>query len=323
MFTTFLLSSSLFILPSHPLTVEEVVSIALEHNPETKGTWWNAKRAVHSRDKAKSAYFPTVDLDLGVTHGKEFEFINGPNRKFTETSGSLTLSWLLFDFGERSSGVKASIKALEAANWEHDFAVQKVMIETLRTCYSVLHDQEAVDAATVSRDDAKKMLQASRDLQEAGFSSMSDVFSSRAMVADKEIELSRYKANLDIDKGELAALMGKDAGTSFELAPLSQIKPPLIEDTQLLIKRAKSHRKDLLAKQANAEEADWLLEKATLHTFQSLRQKPQARLLITTTITPKVQIIASGSAFISLSLVALRASTTAKSPTLTHKRLEL
>lgn len=270
MFTLFILSTSLLLaepakaepLPDHPLTISELVGIALANNPESKIAWWRAKRAASSLDVAKSAYFPKVDLTLGASHGKEYAFINGPNKKFTQTEAELSLSMLLFDFGERSSEAKMRQCALEAANWEADFSLQKVMIHTLEQAYNVLHAQEALYAARITRDDAKKMLDASVDLQNAGLSPITDVYTSRATFAEAEMNLAHWVAELDIRKGRLLQILGFSADKPITLAALSAHCPPKKEQTVLLIARAKEKRLDLLAKAAKLQEAHASLEKS-------------------------------------------------------------
>ncbi len=270
MFIAILLSSAILSsapqeakpLPDHPLTLSELVTIALANSPDSKVAWWNAERAASSIGAAKSRYLPKLDLDLSASQGKEYEFINGPNRSFTQTGADLTLSMLLFDFGERSSEVAARTKALEAANWEADFSLQKVMIRTLERAYRVLHAQEAVQAAIITRDDAQKMLDAAVQLQSAGFTPISDVYTSKATLSEMQMNLAQWQAELDIRKGELAQDLGYSADKHFTLSPLSSLTAPKREETKVLIAKAKEHRKDLMAKAAKLQEAHALLDKS-------------------------------------------------------------
>ncbi len=266
MFIAFLLSSSLLLtqpdaLPDHPLTISELVSIALEHNPDSKIAWWHAKRAASSLDVAKSAYFPKLDLDLSASHGKEYEFINGPNKTFTQTGADLSLTMMLFDFGERSSEVQMQKKALQAANWQADFSLQKVMITTLELAYSVLHAQEVVHASSITQDDALKMLDAADALLKAGFTPISDVYTSKATLSKMQMDLARAKADLDITKGKLAQTIGFSADAVFELASISAMTAPKKEQTDILIARGINQRKDLMAKAAKLQEAHASLDK--------------------------------------------------------------
>ncbi|MCE5293195.1 MAG: TolC family protein, partial [Chlamydiales bacterium] len=244
------------------LTLTELVDIALSHNPDSKAAWWQANRAAALVGVAKSAYFPTLDFNTYASKGQEYEFTNGPNRKFTETGVNLTLNMLLFDFGERSCDVTMRKKALEAANWEADFSLQKVMIDTLESAYAVLHAQEVVIAARITRDDATKMLDISEQLQNAGLTPITDVYTSRATLSEMKMNLAKWQAELDIRKGKLAQHVGFSADKVFELAPLSALAAPHIEDTKTLLAKAKSHRADLLAKAAKLQESQASLEKS-------------------------------------------------------------
>lgn len=262
MFTAILLSASLVSADPKPLELSELVSIALEHNPDTKIAWWHAKRAASSVSAAKSAYFPKLDLGLTAASGQEYEFINGPNKKFTQTSADMALTYMLFDFGERSNEVRARKMALEAANWQRDFTLQKVVVKTLELAYNVLHAQEALQAAKITKDDAQKMCHAAEALADAGFSPISDVYTSKALAAEAEMNLARWSKELDISKGMLAKEVGLEADTRFELAPIHTVKTPPKEQVDVLIARAKIHRKDLLAQAARLKESEAYLQKS-------------------------------------------------------------
>ncbi len=267
MFFTILLSSSLFVaepkaLPDHPATLDELVDVALSNNPETKIAWWNAKRAASSVDASKSAYYPKLDLNMGAAHGKDYEFINGPNKKYTQTNADLVLSMILFDFGARSSEVEACKKALEAANWRSDFSLQKVMIQVLERSYELLHAQEVVEASRITRDDAKKMLHVAEELQRIGHTSISDVYSSRATLGECEMRLAEDLSSRDKKRARLLQLLGCSVETTLTLAPLTPTTSFKSEDIATLIQRAKENRKDLLAKAADLAEAHANLEKS-------------------------------------------------------------
>lgn len=115
----------------HPLEFAELIDIALSNNPSTKEAWWNAQRAAALVGSAQSYFYPTVDVDSAVIHGRQFQFVNGPNVNFTSIKGDLILKMLLFDSGERKASVEAAKMALLSAGWQTDWAIQKVMLAVL------------------------------------------------------------------------------------------------------------------------------------------------------------------------------------------------
>ncbi len=267
MFCTFLLTSALVLaepkaLPDHPATLDELVDVALSNNPDTKIAWWNAKRAQASVDVAKSDFFPKLDLNLGAAHGKTFEFINGPNKKYTQTNADIILSMLLFDFGARSAELDARKMALVAADWRSDFSMQEVMIQVLERGYQLLHAQEVAEASRITRDDAKKMLHVAEELQRVGHTSISDVYTSRAVLSEFEMQLAKDILDRDIQSAKLVQAIGFSADTPIQVKPLSHIEPRAQQDIATLIQLAKENRKDLLARASDLKEASYLLQKA-------------------------------------------------------------
>ena len=118
--TTLLISASLSAAPTidHPLTITELVDIALENNPSTQQAWWNANRAAAALGSAKSAYYPKVDVEGIAQNGRDFKFINGPDTDYTILGGDLVLSLMLYDYGARKANVNAAKMSLLAANWQ-------------------------------------------------------------------------------------------------------------------------------------------------------------------------------------------------------------
>lgn len=246
----------------HPLTIAELVDIALVNHPATRQAWWNAQRAAALLGSAKSAYYPNLGLDASVRNGRDFKFINGPDTNYTIVGADLALSMLLFDFGVRSADVEAAKTSLEAANWQGDWNIQKVMVRVLENAYAVMHAHEVLQAAEISFNEADKILGMSRELNRAGLTPISDLYTSQANLSQMKMELTLQKALYDIQKGKLAASLGLSADVVIELAALDQIHPPQQQQAADLIALAFRQRADLMAKQARLSESFSRLDKA-------------------------------------------------------------
>jgi outer membrane protein TolC len=259
LFLTFflLLMGPLFAAPDlqQPLMLGELVDIALQNHPSTRQAWWYANRAAAALGSAESAYYPKIDFDAYVTHGRDFKFINGPDTNFTIIGADLILSLLLFDAGERNANVISAKKALQAARWEMDWNIQKVVIDVLENAYSLLHAEEVVRGAHISLTEAERMLDAALELNQAGLSPISDVYTSRATFAQMKIELARQRSLRDIQKVKLATSLGISSEVSIELAPIENPQCPNTQQTDELVALAYRQRSDLMAKQAKVAES--------------------------------------------------------------------
>lgn len=252
-FSTLSASASLDL--NHPLHLAELIDIAMENNPETRQAWWHANRAAAAFGSSRSAYYPTIGLEANVRNGRDFKFINGPDTNYTIIGADLTLSMLLYDFGERTANVDAAKNALLAANWQTDWVLQKVLIRVLENAYSTLHLQETWEAAKISSEDAALMLNAARQLNAAGLTPVTDVYTSQAQHSQMIMEVIQQKSALEIEKGKLASSLGLPAETAFQIAPIATLAIPPKEQTTNLVAVAMQQRSDLMAKQARLAES--------------------------------------------------------------------
>lgn len=244
------------------MTIDELIDLALEKNPTTRQAWWNARRAALLLKSANSEYYPKVNIEAYGKDGREFKYINGETTTFTNAGVDLTMRWLLFDCGERRFSVQAAKAALLAANWQVDWNIQKVIVNVLENAYSVLHAQEVYLAASISLAEAENVHDAAKELNRAGLTPLSDIYTSQAAFSQMKIEKAHKKTLLDIQKGKLAVALGLPADTPIELAPvtfssLESLLELKQEGPHELIALAMKQRADLHAKQARLEEQVW------------------------------------------------------------------
>lgn len=239
----------------HPLKMYELLDIALENTPSTRQAWWNANRAAAALGSARSAYYPVIGIDTHVSNGRDFKFINGPDVDYTIVGADLTLSLLLYDCGERDASLMAAKQALAAANWQTDWAIQKVLIQVLENTYTSLNLQDSLQAAKISLEDADLMLNSAKELNAAGLKPITDVYTAQAQHSQISMEIIFEKGSLDIQMAKLSSSLGLPANTGLTLAPICEIPLPSKLDTAYLIDLALRQRTDLIAKQARLAQA--------------------------------------------------------------------
>ena len=234
----------------------ELVDVALENNPSTRQAWWNARRAAAGLGVAKSAFYPKIWLNANAAHGRDFQFINGPYTSYTIVGVDFFLSLLLYDFGERKAGVMSASQSLIAANWQVDWTLQKVLVKVIENAYSTLHAQEVLKASIESFHDAEIVYNSAKELNRAGLTPISDVYSSHASYAQMKMEVTMHRALLDVQIGKLATSLGLPANTPVEVAsiqPLDNLQ--LATGIDCLIELAMQQRADLMAQQARFQSA--------------------------------------------------------------------
>lgn len=237
------------------LTFSELLDTGLQNHPKTKQAWARAKRAGSILGSAKAGYYPEVELNTSAIHGRDFKYINGPDTNYTMIRADLALSMILYDFGERDAKVLSSKMALIAAGWDVDFTMQQVIVEILENAYRLVHEEEAYQADALSLEDAKKMLEISEKLFHSGLNPVSDVYISRSALSLMQIETTRRKSLLDIQRGRLAASLNVPLDTPLTLLPIPVPSFEQQPEIEALLAIAETQRGDLLQKRARIVES--------------------------------------------------------------------
>jgi outer membrane protein len=256
-----------------PLSLAELIDIALKNNPETEKAWSNVKRAQAVVGLAKSDQYPHLNAQGALTHAREVKFPNGPNTVFTSYSGELNLNCLLFDFGETSAAVRATKEALRSAKWWADFAIQKVISEVSSNYYEYLNAAELLATQESTLQDARMILDSADELCNAGLRAANDVITAKAAVAEIHIHLAQQKAAASIAYGKLLNALGLPVETKIEVQtqPEGMQSPLFKESVPALIQSAEEHRADLMAKQALLSEMNARVDKAKRGPLPKLR----------------------------------------------------
>jgi outer membrane protein len=256
-----------------PLSLAELIDIALKNNPETEKTWSNVKRAEAVVGLARSDQYPHLNAQGTLTHAREVKFPNGPNTVFTSYGGELNLNYLLFDFGETSAAVRATKEALQSAKWWADFAMQKIISEVSANYYEYLNATELLAMQESSLQDARTILDSASELCNAGLRAESDVITAKAAVAEIHMRLAQQKAATAIAYGRLLTAMGIPIETQLEVQTQPEgVRNPLFkESVPTLIKSGEEHRADLMAKQASLSEMNARVDRAKRAPLPKLR----------------------------------------------------
>ena len=133
---TFLSTSSALL--AEPLSIPEMVDIALCRNPQTRTAWWQVRSSMDKVGMQQSAYYPTLSLEAQLARTGDLGVVNGAGQTMFNSGADLVLNYLLYDCGERKYNVEASKAALMATQWQNDWVLQSVMQKVISNAYGVL-----------------------------------------------------------------------------------------------------------------------------------------------------------------------------------------
>ena len=199
---------------SVPLTAVAAVDLALCNHPQTREVWASARAQAALLGAARGAWLPTLGGSLSST-GTDY----GKNKD----SASVTLSWLLFDFGQRSANVENAVQLLAAAAATQDATVQSLFLAALQAYYSGQATRAAVISALEAERSADEAYKAAETRYQVGVATPADRL--QAKTALSQARLNRIKAEGDARNalGTLANALGLPANVAIQLAAMPAV----------------------------------------------------------------------------------------------------
>jgi TolC family type I secretion outer membrane protein len=240
--------------PGSTLSLSEIVDIALSNNPQTRIAWLNARAAEAGVGSAQSFYYPEVDASAGITTAR-VPGSNGSASTSTTFGPSLTLNYLLFDFGGRAAEVEVARQALIAADFLHNQAIQDVMLRVQQAYYSYLDSKALLNAQDATIKERQTSLDSADARHNAGIATIADVLQARTAQSQAQLTRETIAGNVRTIEGVLATAMGLPATTRFDFGELP-VEVPTTQVTNAvdaLIAQAVQQRPDLAASRAEAE----------------------------------------------------------------------
>jgi outer membrane protein TolC len=204
-----------------PLSIEAVVDIALRSSPLTRASWREARAAVDRYGAARGLRYPTLDGIVSSGLSRSTTANNVAER--TQVSPSLSLNYLLFDFGGRSGEIASARAASFAWGFAHNAEVQAAVLRAESAAFDYLAARAVRDAQRSAVSDADSLLAAASERHRVGVATIADVYQARTARAQEALALESLEGAVSIARGELAVAMGLPPTTPVELA---DITPP-------------------------------------------------------------------------------------------------
>jgi TolC family type I secretion outer membrane protein len=238
--------------PNNPLTLFDVVNIALCNNPQTREVWASARVQAAQVGVNKAAYLPNVALTAGLNRNWP---ANGA--AYNQRNVGLSLSYLLYDFGARSANLESAKQLLAAAGFTQDSMVQTIFLAAVQAFYQTQATLAAQDAAHESETAAQASFNAAQARYQAGSATPADKFSAQTAYSQATLNRITAEGNQKNAQGNLANILGLDAPQKIELVMASQQAMPenFQRDVSSLIEQARQLRPDLQAAAAQVQAA--------------------------------------------------------------------
>ncbi|OUI84609.1 TolC family protein [Acetobacter tropicalis] len=268
---------------THPYSLAELIDIAQSSNPTTRIAWNTARDAALAVGITRTAYLP--HLSATVVGGYTHQHNNGGNPSLSNAgqigegandlinqaegltdgvrnrnSGSgevqtLSMEWLLFDFGKREAIINAAKQAQLANNILFTAAHQKVIYDVTLAFYT--HAAAAARVVLVQQavTNAHSVQAAAEMRLKQGQGTIVDVTQARQMTAQAELRLVQAQNAAENTYLNLMTAMGISPNTRLQTTNVSN-RALTMADARLtddMVRQAVAQRPDVLAAYASAK----------------------------------------------------------------------
>ncbi|MGB9092616.1 MAG: TolC family protein, partial [Gallionella sp.] len=123
---------------SRPMTLMQLTDLALQRNPKTRLGWAAIRASEAGVELARAGYWPLIDATLTGQRYRALNFSGQPANIQTRYGASVSLSYLLWDFGARSGTLEQGKFELASARLSQDQTLQDVILQVEQAYYQVL-----------------------------------------------------------------------------------------------------------------------------------------------------------------------------------------
>jgi len=242
---------------AEPLTLVQLTDLALSNNPSTKIAWAEIRGSQAGVELARAGYWPQISVAYALQRNRTKNFTGASNPFQTNYGPSLSLSYLLWDFGARSGSVDAAKFSLTASELDANQTVQDLILTVEQDYYQVLGLQALQDADTQSVQDANASFDAANQRKNSGLATIGDVYQAEAALAGAQLNLQTAQGQLAVARGQLAVAVGYAADSDVPLATLEKEITAAMpaESVHELLQKAQAARPELLAAKAQEQSA--------------------------------------------------------------------
>lgn len=241
-----------------PLSLPELTEFALRNNPRTRQAWFAARAAAAGVGIERADLLPQVTGVYAVSRNRPVSATTGAESSWQTRFGpSISLSYVLYDFGVRAHQIEAAEYRSLAANLSQNRVLQDVVLQVEQAYYQLLGLEALVRTNELSLKNSQTALEAVQKRRESGLATVADVYRVETQVAQAQLNLTRSQGDLEKAKGQLAVAVGLPVHSTLRVQTMSD-QPQVREMTEAmatLLERAKANRPDLVAAEAQARAA--------------------------------------------------------------------
>lgn len=243
--------------PDGVQSLQDVINLGLCRNPQTAAAYAALRSSHFNKNAGYANYLPNVSASVSANKNfAQSKDTKNPNYDWGY-GASISASYLIFDFGKRTSDFAQTLAMYRAAGFDYDETVQNFVYGLVGAYYELLNADADVESATSALKVAQTAKSTADKKFKAGSVAKADVYKAETTLASSQLSLERAKNNREIAKGTLLTKLSFPANQEIMIADMSSTFGSETESENIdeLIKIAREKRPDLLKASANKDAA--------------------------------------------------------------------
>ena len=163
-------------------------------------------------------------------------------------SPTLSLDYILFDFGRRFQEIAISRSNLLSANYLFTDTHRRIIFQVMEAYYRVLNSKGQEEAQEANLKNAETVRDAAEARLHEGLATLPDVLEARSAAAQADYDLQAAIGATEIAHGDLATAIGVSPTIQFQVESIDDLTIPqeLTDTVEKSIDRALAQRPDLM-----------------------------------------------------------------------------
>ncbi|ACB69172.1 outer membrane efflux protein (plasmid) [Burkholderia ambifaria MC40-6] len=246
-----------------PLKLEEAIDRALCKNPKTREAWANVKVQAAAVGTAKSAYLPTATASWQKVREDQITDVTGHpalsvDNLSTIQTWSVSLNWVLYDFGGRKAALRNATQLLAAARANQNAALQEIFSTVATDYYAAQAAAGKLASARETEQNARDSFVAAAARVRNGVAAITDQLQAQTSYAQATYNRAKAEGELQASLGTIASDMDENPALSISIPDVLEGATPdreFVESAAALIDEAERLHPSVAAAQAQLEAA--------------------------------------------------------------------
>nr|WP_249173012.1 TolC family protein [Burkholderia vietnamiensis] len=246
-----------------PLRLQDAVEHALCNHPKTRQAWANVKVQAAAVGIGRAGFLPTINGNWQGTRNIARNHVTGypqydSNYSKNLQNASVSLSWVLYDFGGRSAALKNASALLAAAQANQLATLQMVFGTVAKDFYAAQAAQGSLAAAREVERTAQRSADVATARVDHGVAAISDQLQAQTAYAEAVVNRTKAESDWANAVGTLASDMNLAPATPITLPDVGDgVKPDheFGDSVAALIEDAQQHYPGIAAAEAQVTAA--------------------------------------------------------------------